>query len=208
MYIHLVPQYFHQYAEKINLLSISVPELGFSLSGNDLATKKPFTNKCYHVGTTKGRKAMIGVLLKTDKQLDTFISVYEWDVEGFGVVKHTIVNHIQDQTDDLISQDFMLALGFGGTDKNFSPRKSADYDNIAPIYIAPVLRLTPEFYENDGSGVEKRWPSEVEISHNPIDHYVSHLHDNIKLHSMESERLANALIHAGRYPEIESAIVV
>lgn len=208
MYIHLVPQYFHQYAEEIKLLSISVPELGFSLSGNDLTTKKPFTNKCYHVGTTKGRKALIGVLLKTDKRLDTFTSVYEWDVEGFGVVKHTIVNHIQDKTDDLISQDVMLALGFGGTDKNFAPRKSADYDNIAPIYIAPVLRLAPEFYENDGSGVEKRWPAEVEISHNPIGHYVSHLHDHIKLHSMESERLANALIHAGRYPEIESAIVV
>lgn len=208
MYIHLVPQYFHQYAEEIKLLSISIPELNFSLSGNELATKKPFTNKCYHVGTTKGRKALIGILLKTDKKLDTFTSVYEWSVEGFGVVKHTIVNHIQDQTDDLISQDVMLALGFGGTEKDFAPRKSADYDNIAPIYVAPVLRLDPEFYENDGSGIEKRWPAEVEISQNLIDHYVSHLHDHIKLHSMESERLANALIHAGRYPEIESAIVV
>lgn len=208
MYIHLVPQYFHQYAEEVKLLSVSVPELGFSLSGDELTTKKPFTNKCYHVGTTKGRKALIGVLLKTDKQFDTFTSIYEWNVEGFGIVRHTIINHIQDQSHDLISQDLMLALGFGGTEKNFSRRVSSDYENIAPIHIAPVLRLTPEYYENDGSGSQKRWPNEVEISQNHIDHYVSHLHDHIKIHSMESERLALALIHAGRYPEVENAIVV
>lgn len=208
MHIHLVPQYFHQYAEQVKLLSVSIPELDFSLSGEELATKKPFTNKCYNVGSTKGRKALIGILLKTDKQLETFTSVYEWSVEGFGVVKHTIVNHIQDQNDDLISQDVLLALGFGGTEKNFARRVSPDYDNIAPVHIAPVLRLAPECYENNGSDSQKRWPAEVEISQNDMDHYVSHLHDHIKLHSMESERLANALINAGRYPEIEKAIVV
>jgi len=112
MYLHIIPQLFHLMANGSHLESIVIPELDFKIEGDALSTGKPYPNKNIWVGMRKGRKAINGLLLKTDKHLKWFTVDYQWHIENMGVINHRVTTYIEDNDFDMISHDIMLNGGF------------------------------------------------------------------------------------------------
>ncbi len=118
MYLHIVPQLFHLMANKCHLESIVIPELDFKIEVDALSTGRPHPNKNIWVGMRKGRKAINGLLLKTDKHLKWFTADYQWHIENMGLITHRVTTYIEDNEFDMVSQDIMLmvVLSNGRTD--------------------------------------------------------------------------------------------
>ncbi|HDP9032630.1 TPA: hypothetical protein P7N95_003800, partial [Escherichia coli] len=96
MYLHLVPKLFHRMANKCSLKSISIPELDFIIDSDSLSVGRPWPNKCVWVGMRKGRKAVNGLILQTNKKLRWFTTIYTWDIENMGLIHHQVNTYIED----------------------------------------------------------------------------------------------------------------
>ena len=96
MLIHLTPSYFLDYSDvSVNLIDVEVPELGLHLqNGRDITVRFPAPNKRLHyVCRKKGRKAVYGILLNTDKHVTDITVITRWAVQG-DVSTHRVHMHI------------------------------------------------------------------------------------------------------------------
>lgn len=192
MYLHIVPALFNRMANACFLKSITIPELDFHLTAESLATKRPYPNKTIWVGMLKGRKALEGLLLKTDKELDWFTAEYQWEIDGLGTIQHAVTTYIEDHDYDLVSHNILLGDGY----KNWEARRHEAYKGIAPVHIQPRME---SFYTPNG----KRESEDEWISYEWGD-FLSMRKESLLLHSIESERLNSHYLD--RLPSLESAI--
>ncbi|MWN88374.1 DUF6012 family protein, partial [Escherichia coli] len=135
MYLHLVPKLFHRMANKCSLKSISIPELDFIIDSDSLSVGRPWPNKCVWVGMRKGRKAVNGLILQTNKKLRWFTTIYTWDIENMGLIHHQVNTYIEDNEFDMVSQEISLNCAF---DK-WSNRVHSAYENKPPAKIQPKM---------------------------------------------------------------------
>lgn len=193
MYLHIVPQLFHLMANKCQLESVAIPELNFRIERDALSTSRPHPNKNIWVGMRKGRKAINGLLLKTDKHLKWFTTEYQWNIEDMGVISHRVNNYIEDDEFDMVSQDIMLN---GGFDK-WNTRVHPAYDNLAPVKIQPKMEsfLTKAGKESHDVWVEYEWGNFLESRE-----------ESLLLHTIQSERLNTKFSLFERLPSFEQAI--
>lgn len=85
MILHLIPKIMNKFSDvKVQLIGISVPELGLVLEGGvDLKVGKPYPNQTMNVVCKKkGREVFTGFCIETDKQLTEFNVVTEWIIKG------------------------------------------------------------------------------------------------------------------------------
>jgi len=104
MLIHLTPSYFLQYCNvSVALIDVSVPELGLVLeNGKDVTVRFPAPNKRLHyVCRKKGRKAVYGILIETDRPVSDITLITRWAVRG-AVCLHRVHMHITG-TDDAVT---------------------------------------------------------------------------------------------------------
>lgn len=192
MYLHIVPALFHRMANECFLKSITIPELDFNLTSESLSTKRPYPNKTIWVGMLKGRKALEGLLLKTEKQLNGFTVEYDWGFVGLDSIRHTVTTYIEDHDYDLVSHNILLSDGY----KNWKPRRHQVYNNIAPVHINPMMQ---SLYTPD----EKRDSHDTWTAYKWGD-FLNMREESLLLHSIESERLSSH--YSDRLPTLESAI--
>ncbi|MGP3252665.1 DUF6012 family protein (plasmid) [Serratia marcescens] len=195
MYIHIVPQLFHLMANKCHLESIAIPELDFRIEGDALSTGRPHPNKNIWVGMRKSRKAINGLLLKTDKDLKWFTADYQWYIENMGVINHQVTTYIEDNEFDMVSHDIMLN---GGFDK-WKSRVHSAYENLAPVKIQAKME---SFLNKPGEETHDVW-KEYEWG----DFLVSR-EESLLLHTIQSERLSTDFSLFSRLPSTEQAIIV
>lgn len=96
MLIHLTPSFFLNYSDvTIDLIDVEVPELGLHLQNEkDITIRFPAPNKRLHyVCRKKGRKAVYGILLNTDKNVTDITVITRWAVQG-EVSTHRVHMHI------------------------------------------------------------------------------------------------------------------
>lgn len=96
MLIHLTPSFFLQYANiSVKLVDVVVPELGIHLEeGKDITVRFPAPNKRLHyVCRKKGRRAIYGILLNTDKPVTDITVITRWAVQGH-ISVHRVHMHI------------------------------------------------------------------------------------------------------------------
>lgn len=193
MYLHIVPQLFHLMANKCQLESVAIPELNFRIKRDALSTGRPHPNKNIWVGMRKGRKAINGLLLKTDKHLKWFTTEYQWNIEDMGVISHRVTNYLEDVEFDMVSQDIMLN---GGFDK-WNTRVHPAYDNLAPVKIQPKMEsfLTKTGKESHDVWVEYEWGNFLESRE-----------ESLLLHTIQSERLNTKFSLFERLPSFEQVI--
>lgn len=193
MYIHIVPQLFHLMANKCHLESIAIPELDFKVEGDALSTGRPHPNKNIWIGMRKGRKAINGLLLKTDKNLQWFTAEYQWSIENMGMINHRVTTYIEDNEFDMVSQDIMLNNGF---DK-WEPRIHSAYENMAPVKIQARMEsfISKPGKETHDMWVEYEWGSFLESRD-----------ESLLLHTIQSERLNTGVSLFSRLPSFEQAI--
>lgn len=192
MYLHIVPALLHRMANECFLKSITIPELDFNLTSESLSTKRPYPNKTIWVGMLKGRKALEGILLKTDKKLDWFTTEYQWEIEGLDSIRHTVTTYIEDHDYDLVSHNILLGDGY----KNWESRRHQAYKGIAPVHIQPMMK---SLYTPD----EKRESHDTWTTYEWGD-FLNMREESLLLHSIESERLSSH--YSDRLPTLDSAI--
>jgi hypothetical protein len=180
-------------ANKCHLESIAIPELDFKVEGDALSTGRPHPNKNIWIGMRKGRKAINGLLLKTDKNLQWFTAEYQWSIENMGMINHRVTTYIEDNEFDMVSQDIMLNNGF---DK-WEPRIHSAYENMAPVKIQARMEsfISKPGKETHDMWVEYEWGSFLESRD-----------ESLLLHTIQSERLNTGVSLFSRLPSFEQAI--
>ncbi|CZV48594.1 DUF6012 family protein [Enterobacter hormaechei] len=195
MYIHIVPSLFHLMANKCHLESIVISELEFKLEGDALSTGRPHPNKNIWVGMKKGRKAINGLLLKTNKHLKSFTADYQWEIENLGMIKHRVTTYIEDDEFDMVSQDIMLNGGFDG----WKSRVHSAYENLAPVRIQPKME---SFLNKTGKETHDVWK---EYSWGD---FLLSREESLLLHTIQSERLNTECSMFSRLPSTDQAIII
>lgn len=194
MYLHIVPQLFHLMANKCHLESIVIPELDFRVELEALSTGRPYPNKNYWVGMRKGRKALNGLLLKTDKQLKWFTAEYQWHIENMGAIKHRVTTYIEDSDFDMVSHDILL----NGSFDKWKSRVHSAYENLAPVKIQAKME---SFLKKPGDETHDVWQE-----YDWGDFLLSR-EESLLLHTIQSERLNTNFSLFTRLPSIEQAII-
>jgi len=129
MFIHLIPKLFFKYANHFSILSLEVPELSIHLTNDDIVSRKPFPNKCYHVVCKrKGKKAIKGILLESDKHLSHFQVRTKWLIDNEEIT-HVVNYHVIDDEFSLVSDDFTLMYASSGALGDFDSRWNSIKDN-------------------------------------------------------------------------------
>lgn len=195
MYIHIVPELFHLMANKCHLEAIAIPELDFKIEGDALSTGRPHPNKNIWVGMRKGRKAINGLLLKTDKHLKWFTTDYHWYIENMGMINHRVTTYIKDSDFDMVSHDIMLN---GGFDK-WKSRVHSAYENLAPVRIQAKME---SFLNKPGEETHDVWKE-----YDWGDFLLSR-EESLLLHTIQSERLNTDFSLFSRLPSPEQAIII
>lgn len=138
-YIFPPPRYYLRYSEiQLDLIDVSVPELNLTLKGDvDIVARTPYPNKCYQiVCRKKGRKAINGIFIETDKKLTNFTQITRWAVNG-EIATHKIHFHILDSDFDAITSEIMMWHPF--YDTPFSSRKSEIHEKWIPAIDQPRM---------------------------------------------------------------------
>ncbi|EDQ1914833.1 hypothetical protein OFW54_004377 [Salmonella enterica] len=196
MYLHIVPRLFHLMANKCHLESVTIPELDFIIKSDALSTGRPYPNKNIWVGMRKGRKAINGILLKTDKSLKWFTTDYQWHIENMGLITHRVTNYIEDSDFDMVSQDIMLNGGF----EQWESRRHSAYDEISPAKNQPRME---SFLSNPGKRDSHDtwrvfdWGDFLELRE-----------ESLLLHTIQSERLNTDFPLFSRLPSLEQTIII
>lgn len=203
MLLHLEPSLYLDFGLKAKLISVEIPELKLKIEGDVLKTGKPYPNKNYIVGSLKSRKDIIGLIVDTTTPISKFTTIYTWDVELLGELKQTIINEILDQERTLVSQSTILHRGL--SDK-FDVRVHEDYLNMSPLdnslYLKPIIM-------NEESTQIKPLNTLVKTDNKNFDFDIIVEQTNeIKLFTIEKERLPENIIYPNRYPSLDSAIKV
>ncbi|EIO1438449.1 hypothetical protein AO411_2019760 [Salmonella enterica subsp. enterica serovar Sarajane] len=195
MYLHIVPRLFHLMANKCHPESVTIPELDFIIEGNALSMGRPYPNKNIWVGMRKGRKAINGILLKTDKHLKWFTTEYQWCIENMGMITHRVTTCIEDNEFDMVSQDIMLNGGFD----SWESRVHSAYENLAPVEIQPTME---SFLNKPGENTHDVW-----IEYEWGDFLISR-EESLLLHTIQPERLNTDFSLFSRLPSLEQAIII
>lgn len=195
MYLHIVPRLFHLMANKCHLEAIAIPELDFKIEADALSTGRPYPNKNIWIGMRKGRKAINGVLLKTNKHLKWFTTEYQWVIEDMGIINHKVTTYIEDSDYDMVSQDIMLNGGF----EQWESRQHSAYENLAPVKIQPKME---SFLNKSGKETHDTW-----VEYDWGDFLLSR-EESLLLHTIQSERLNTDFPLFSRLPSLEQAIII
>ncbi|HAV9700398.1 TPA: hypothetical protein JLG89_004293 [Escherichia coli] len=195
MYIHIVPKLYHLMANKCSLKSISIPELDFIIDSESLSVGRPWPNKYVWVGMRKGRKAINGLLLKTDTPLKWFTAEYQWCIENMGVITHRVTTYIEDDEFDMVSQDILLN---GAFDK-WSDRVHSAYEDRPPARVQPKME---SLLNKSGENSHDVW-EEFEWGD-----FLLSREESLLLHTIQSERLKTDFSLFKKQPSIESALVI
>lgn len=141
MFIHLTPSFFLNYSDvSVELIDVAIPELGVVLNNNeDVTVRFPAPNKRLHyVCRKKGRKAMYGILLKTDKPVSDITVITRWRVQG-EISVHRV--HMHFEGDDNAASD-CIQLWMGRMFTDFRSRTPACAQEWIPASCQPRLTVS------------------------------------------------------------------
>lgn len=88
-----------------------------------MIARRPHPNKNYLVAQrNKGRKAIIGILLETERSLDSFTVTTRWAVNAEQVITHEVEYLVLDHTNDLVSEYMVLWNAFVQNGQSYASR--------------------------------------------------------------------------------------
>jgi len=193
MFIHLIPKLFFKYSNNVSILSLEIPELNISLTGDDLVSRKPFPNKCYHVACKrKGKKAIKGILIESEKHLEEFHVETKWLIEGEGEISHIVHYNIMDNDFSLVSDDFTLMYASSGVLGDFESRWNSIENNFPPCHGQPFMEYVDSVKADKSNVVDSlTFPNTI-----------IHREEFISIPTIEMERFTKRGDYEGRFPDI------
>lgn len=200
MLIHLTPRYYNKYSDVlVDLIDVTIPELNLTLkSGVDLKVTTPFTNKLYNVVCRKkGRKAVNGIFIKTDKPLSDFTVITRWVVDA-EVSTHQVHYHVMDSDFDAVTTEKIMWNGWRSM-RHFKNRiESNMWERLSEKRQSSMLTLP----EDLGAEVD-----ETDWIYNERDEkgFIRHRTEQIEIPTVEPERLTLQLSPTRRIPATDDA---
>lgn len=194
MLIHLTPRYYLKYSDvKVDIIDVEIPELKVHLQANvDIVLRTPFPNKNYKVVCRKkGRKAINGIFVETDKQIQFFTVITRWAVNG-EISRHQTHYHITDNDFDAVTEEDMLWSGFFNTPYR-TRCKEIEEKGVSVKRQAAMVTLTGDLNSNDD---DSNW------TYNSVDSdgIVRYRAEFITLPTVEPERLTIPFFGNKRLP--------
>ncbi|GIU48836.1 hypothetical protein TUM4438_31110 [Shewanella sairae] len=192
MYIHITPRIYcdHSKLHQNCFKQIEIPELDIILTNKDnLTVKNPYPNKAYYVVCKRERKAIDGILIKTDKALTQFTVITKWSLAGKELI-HT-VNHIITDNDsgyDLLSDNTLIWNGLYGTE--YENRKQPIHEKSDNLIQNCALFRTEQLNQYLNDDQTTNWESQEQTLYQP---------------SLELSRLSSDF--AKRTPSINTAFI-
>ncbi len=206
MLLHLVPQIMNRYLNvELELIDVQIPELDVTLTGGkDLVVRKPFPNKTYNVACRKvGRKAIHGLYLEADKQLENFSVITRWKAkselwttEPEKVLTHKVNYTVADIDFDVVSDDHTLLYGQFG----FESRWLTDFRVDPPVKTQPRMDVLVCEYHKRGENISLEDEYEDVVMVNRV--------EEITVPTVEKERLMKRGMHNDRLPSFEQRFIV
>lgn len=140
MLVHLNPSFFLNYSNiSVDLIDVEIPELSLNLQNErDITVRFPSPNKRLHyVCRKKGRKAIHGILLNTDRVITDLTVITRWAVQG-NVSTHRVHMHIVG--DDTAATD-AIHLWSGVFNTPFRDKTPAVASSWVPASCQPRLSV-------------------------------------------------------------------
>jgi len=123
----------------VDLIDLRIEPFGLYLrGGRELMTGRPYPNKHYTVVCRKtGKKAINGIFLKVNRQVEGFDYTARWLAGGI-VVTHRVSCSVLDQEFGAASDDMMF---WRATSSGWENRMPDGFRGAVPIYVEPVMQL-------------------------------------------------------------------
>lgn len=196
MIIHLTPSFFLNYSNiPINLIDLEIPELNLHLHAErDITVRFPSPNKRLHyVCRKKGRKAIHGILLNTDKAITDLTVITRWAVQG-NVSTHRVHMHFVGDGDAATD---VIHLWHGVFNSPFRDRTPAVARNWIPASCQPCLSVNAGDRPSARETAIWRRADPAGIIRQQIEYYTAA--------TVEPERLLNPTRSNSRLPALEDA---
>lgn len=196
MLIHLTPSFYLNYSDvSVSLIDVEVPELGLHLHAEkDITVRFPSPNKRLHyVCRKKGRKAIFGILLNTDKYVTDITVITRWAVQG-EVSTHRVHMHIVG-ADDAATDVIHLWSGVFNTP--FRDKSPDLTKNWIPASCQPRMTVTAGDRPSEREPAIWRLADQAGIIRQQTEYYTAA--------TVEPERLTTPFKGYDRLPALEDA---
>ncbi|MGK3125858.1 DUF6012 family protein [Candidatus Pantoea formicae] len=196
MLIHLTPSFILSYSNiSVDLIDVEIPELSLHLHADrDITVRFPSPNKRLHyVCRKKGRKAIHGILLNTNKAITDLTVITRWAVQG-NVSTHRVHMHFVGDGDAATD---VIHLWLGVFNSPFRDRTPAVARNWIPASCQPRLSVNAGDRPSVRETAIWRRADPAGIIRQQIEYYTAA--------TVEPERLLNPTRSSGRLPALEDA---
>lgn len=203
MLIHVTPQFYSRYKNLAPLLiRLEIPELGVSLDGHHLATRKPWPNKCVFDGCRRiGQKAVSGLLFDVPFEVTHYTMLAHWQTPGLpGFVVHEVRHEIIDSDFEFLSDEMV----FWGRDSSFPARGLGLTGNFTPSQAKPFM----SHFDTDHGPVRAKSHGSVTDEVRPGSCHIVHRREVFRQPTLERERLIDTRLHLARFPTLDEALSV
>lgn len=195
MIIHLTPRYYNKYQDVlVDLIDVSIPELSLTLkAGTDLRVCTPFANKCYKVACRKkGRKAIDGILIKTDKPLHNFTVITRWVVNA-EISTHQVHYHVADSDFNAVTTAQTMWNGWQSITPFKNRTESESWQTLRDKSEPSMLTLPHDLGED---------VDDTDWIYNETDRdgIIRNRAEQIEIPTVEPERLSLPISIAQRFP--------
>lgn len=199
MLIHITPKLFanRQHMPEIELVDLSIPELGLVLTGGkELVSKRPYPNKNYVVARRKmGQRSVVGICIDTVSHVNSFTSVARWAINAEVMVTHRTHYVVLDEEFDTVSDDMTSWGAFSASLGGYRSRCPA-WVNNSPMVLEPLMSVLADDGHRKGAHVNDVYGARGLITER---------HETFRLPTVERGRLEVSCSDWFRKPNLEMA---
>ncbi|CAH7373545.1 conserved hypothetical protein [Vibrio chagasii] len=198
MHLHITPRIFEPSNGNVEtqLVDVSIPELGLTLvEGKDLVARRPYRNKRYLVASRKiGRKAIAGILIKTQAPIHTYTVITRWSVNASEVLTHTALYNVIDTDFEATTDNSVMWSAMCDSLGGFGSRIPEQMNLINDGNQPPSMEII---------FIERTFKADDTVSNGIITERTQ----SFDLPTVEPERLTCHMAELERYPLLEHAFL-
>lgn len=147
MLIHITPRIYqgpHGFFD-VELVDVRIDQFGLHLRGGvEVAARKPYPNKQYHVACKKvGQKAICGILLDVGERPKSFVATTRWAVNADRIVVHRVEYVLLDEEFDTATDNMILWHAMSASLGGWSSRWPKLDPDACPANAQPRMDILP-----------------------------------------------------------------
>lgn len=141
MLIHITPRIYIPHAVKsCEMTSLKIEQLGVYFSGEQIAVRKPYPNRRFHVACRRNnRRAIQGLLFSVGVAPSEFTVESEWLINGSSCAKHSVKYEILDEEMGAVSDNMLL--WYADSAQKYALRWPQWAQSMSPVEAMPTMEF-------------------------------------------------------------------